>query len=56
MVTTRTDWRELIAQVPREPLLLCRRVGARGRVVSVEVDPLIAEGARAALAAAGYSR
>jgi len=35
--------------------LLCRRVGARGRVVSVEVDPLIAEGARAALAAAGYS-
>jgi protein-L-isoaspartate O-methyltransferase len=35
--------------------LLCRRVGTRGRVVSIEVDPVIAEGARAALAAAGYS-
>jgi protein-L-isoaspartate O-methyltransferase len=35
--------------------LLCRRVGAQGRVVSVEVDPVIAEGARAALAATGYS-
>jgi protein-L-isoaspartate O-methyltransferase len=35
--------------------LLCRRVRARGRVVSIEVDPVIAEGARAALDAAGYS-
>jgi protein-L-isoaspartate O-methyltransferase len=34
--------------------LLCQRVGRRGRVLSVEVDPVIAEGARAALAAAGY--
>lgn len=35
--------------------LLCRRVGRRGRVVSIEVDPVIAEGAQAALAATGYS-
>ncbi|MGH3821708.1 MAG: methyltransferase domain-containing protein [Pseudonocardiaceae bacterium] len=35
--------------------LLCRRVGMRGRVVSIEVDPVIADDARAALAAAGYS-
>jgi protein-L-isoaspartate(D-aspartate) O-methyltransferase len=35
--------------------LLCKRVGARGRVVSVEVDPVIAEAARAALGSAGYS-
>jgi len=35
--------------------LLCRHVGPRGRVVSVEVDPVIAQGARAALDAAGYS-
>ncbi|MBV9160096.1 MAG: methyltransferase domain-containing protein [Pseudonocardiales bacterium] len=35
--------------------LLCRRVGPRGRVVSIEVDPMIADGARAALAATGYS-
>jgi protein-L-isoaspartate O-methyltransferase len=35
--------------------LLCRRVGPRGRVVSIEVDPVIAEGARAALDAAGYA-
>jgi protein-L-isoaspartate O-methyltransferase len=35
--------------------LLARRVGTRGQVVSIEVDPEIAEGARAALAAAGYS-
>ncbi len=35
--------------------LLCRRVGTRGRVVSVEVDPVIAEGARAALTSAGYA-
>jgi protein-L-isoaspartate O-methyltransferase len=35
--------------------LLCRHVGTRGQVVSVEVDPMIAEGARAALNAAGYS-
>ena len=35
--------------------LLCRRVGTRGRVVSIEVDPVIAEGARAALASAGYT-
>ncbi|MGH3867049.1 MAG: protein-L-isoaspartate O-methyltransferase family protein [Pseudonocardiaceae bacterium] len=35
--------------------LLCRRVGTRGRVVSIDVDPVIAEAARAALASAGYS-
>ncbi|MGH3718446.1 MAG: rRNA adenine N-6-methyltransferase family protein [Pseudonocardiaceae bacterium] len=35
--------------------LLCRRVGERGRVVSIEVDPVIAEASRAALARAGYS-
>ncbi|MBV9140820.1 MAG: protein-L-isoaspartate(D-aspartate) O-methyltransferase [Pseudonocardiales bacterium] len=35
--------------------LLCRRVGERGRVVSIEVDPVIAEAARAALARAAYS-
>jgi protein-L-isoaspartate O-methyltransferase len=35
--------------------LLCRRVGPQGRVVSIEVDPVIAESARAALATAGYS-
>lgn len=35
--------------------LLARRVGTRGQVVSIEVDPVIAECARAALAAAGYS-
>ncbi|HKR50711.1 MAG TPA: protein-L-isoaspartate(D-aspartate) O-methyltransferase [Pseudonocardiaceae bacterium] len=35
--------------------LLCRRVGLRGRVVSIEVDPLIAEAARAALTRTGYS-
>lgn len=35
--------------------LLCRRVGTRGRVVSIEVDPVLAEGARVALASAGYS-
>jgi protein-L-isoaspartate O-methyltransferase len=35
--------------------LLSRRVGTQGRVVSIEVDPVIAQGARAALAAAGYS-
>ena len=35
--------------------LLCRQVGSRGQVVSIEVDPVVAEGARAALAAAGYS-
>ena len=35
--------------------LLCRRVGESGRVVSIEVDPLIADTARAALASAGYS-
>jgi protein-L-isoaspartate(D-aspartate) O-methyltransferase len=35
--------------------LLCRRVGPEGHVVSIEVDPVIAEAARAALATAGYS-
>lgn len=35
--------------------LLTRQVGARGQVVSIEVDPVIAEGARAALTATGYS-
>ncbi len=35
--------------------LLCRRVGIHGQVVSVEIDPVIAEGARTALNAAGYS-
>lgn len=35
--------------------LLCRRVGTRGRVISIEVDQVIAEGARAALMATGYS-
>lgn len=35
--------------------LLCQRVGAAGRVVSIEVDPAIAELASAALARAGYS-
>jgi protein-L-isoaspartate O-methyltransferase len=35
--------------------LLCRRVGERGRVVSIEVDPMIAEAARAALVSTGYS-
>lgn len=35
--------------------LLCRRVGSRGRVVSVEVDPVIAQAAREALIRAGYS-
>lgn len=34
--------------------LLCRRVGQRGRVVSIEVDPVIAQSARVALAHAGY--
>ncbi|MDQ2879896.1 MAG: protein-L-isoaspartate(D-aspartate) O-methyltransferase [Actinomycetota bacterium] len=35
--------------------LLCRRAGARGRVVSIEVDPVIAQTAQAALRLAGYS-
>jgi protein-L-isoaspartate O-methyltransferase len=35
--------------------LLTRQVGPRGQVVSIEVDPVIAEGARAALTATGYS-
>jgi protein-L-isoaspartate O-methyltransferase len=35
--------------------LLCRRVGAGGRVVSIEVDPMIARTARAALRSAGYA-
>jgi protein-L-isoaspartate O-methyltransferase len=35
--------------------LLCKRVGKRGRVVSIEVDPLIAQAAWSALARAGYS-
>ena len=35
--------------------LLCQRVGQRGRVVSIEVDPLIAQAARTALTRAGYS-
>jgi protein-L-isoaspartate(D-aspartate) O-methyltransferase len=35
--------------------LLCRRVGKQGQVISVEVDPMIAEAARVALAATGYS-
>jgi protein-L-isoaspartate O-methyltransferase len=35
--------------------LLCQRVGPQGQVVSIEVDPVIAHGARAALATAGYS-
>jgi protein-L-isoaspartate(D-aspartate) O-methyltransferase len=35
--------------------LLCRQVGTQGQVVSIEVDPVIADGARAALATAGYS-
>lgn len=34
--------------------LLCRRVGELGRVVSIEVDPVIADTARAALCRAGY--
>jgi protein-L-isoaspartate O-methyltransferase len=35
--------------------LLAERVGTRGQVVSIEVDPVIAEGARAALTATRYS-
>ncbi|MGH3935752.1 MAG: methyltransferase domain-containing protein, partial [Pseudonocardiaceae bacterium] len=35
--------------------LLCKRIGQRGRVVSIEVDPLIAQAARTALTHAGYS-
>ena len=35
--------------------LLCQRVGERGRVVSIEVDPLIAQAARTALTRAGCS-
>lgn len=35
--------------------LLCRRVGESGQVVSIEVDPEIAESARTALTHAGYS-
>ena len=35
--------------------LLCQRVGTHGQVVSVEIDPVIAQSARAALDAAGYS-
>ena len=35
--------------------LLCRRVGPQGQVVSIEVDPVIADDARTALAVAGYS-
>ncbi len=35
--------------------LLAQRVGTRGQVVSIEVDPVIAEGARTALNATGYS-
>lgn len=35
--------------------LLARRVGTRGQVVSIEIDPVIAEGARAALTTTGYS-
>jgi protein-L-isoaspartate O-methyltransferase len=35
--------------------LLCRHVGPRGQVVSVEVDPVIAQGARTALDTTGYS-
>ena len=35
--------------------LLCRRVGASGQVVSIEVDAGIARSARTALARAGYS-
>lgn len=35
--------------------LLCRRAGTRGRVVSIEVDPVVADGARVALTGAGYS-
>ncbi|MGH3930873.1 MAG: methyltransferase domain-containing protein, partial [Pseudonocardiaceae bacterium] len=35
--------------------LLDRRVGESGRVVSIEIDPVIADTARAALAHAGYS-
>jgi protein-L-isoaspartate O-methyltransferase len=35
--------------------LLCRRVGPQGQVVSIDVDPVIANSARAALATAGYS-
>ena len=34
--------------------LLCRRVGPDGRVVTIEVDPGVADAARVALARAGY--
>jgi protein-L-isoaspartate O-methyltransferase len=43
----------------REPggnaAILAERVGPTGHVVSVEVDPAVADGARRALAAAGYA-
>jgi protein-L-isoaspartate O-methyltransferase len=35
--------------------LLCRRVGTRGRVISSEIDPVIATTARASLTRVGYS-